>query len=281
MACLADTKTFAIADMRGGLSLNGARVTAMDSQSSARVVSARLSPDGTRLLTVDTDGLVSLTSVPDGRRISNFSKSVDVIHRLGISPKGTHVVMITKNGTGIVRETASAHEKRIFAGDVSSLSFSAHGEYLAFGGWGAVRPILWEFATGQSHRLEGLGHSTGIQAVTFSADSRLLATGGKDNTIILWDCRSDRQITRLSGHMAAVTALAFSPGGTILASGDSESTVRLWDLPSERELTILRGHSGGVAQLDFSADETILASIGLASGGYRYNAIVWSAVPIK
>ena len=59
----------------------------------------------------------------------------------------------------------------------------------------------------------------------------LLASGGVDQTIRLWDVASGQAIgTPLSAHHAAITHLAFSQDGKWLASAAGEEAIREWDM---------------------------------------------------
>ena len=58
----------------------------------------------------------------------------------------------------------------------------------------------------------------------------MLASGGPDSTVRLWDVAARTCIATLTGHAKAVTSVAFSPDGSTLASGSHDKTVRLWRL---------------------------------------------------
>ncbi|MCX6924382.1 MAG: WD40 repeat domain-containing serine/threonine-protein kinase, partial [Verrucomicrobia bacterium] len=76
-------------------------------------------------------------------------------------------------------------------------------------------------------------HNDSIMSMTFSADSRLLAVGGR-NTICITDIATHppAAVTTLRGHAGWVRALCFSPDGSLLASWSKDRTLRLWETRS-------------------------------------------------
>nr|CAH0102268.1 unnamed protein product [Daphnia galeata] len=84
----------------------------------------------------------------------------------------------------------------------------------------------------QDYIREWEGHSKGIYAICLkeSDDSNLLASGGADQTVRIWNidsslCQS-QQILR--GHEFLIVALSFSQNGSYLASADSNGIVIVW-----------------------------------------------------
>src|ERR1700722_18314029 len=76
------------------------------------------------------------------------------------------------------------------------------------------------------------GHTNAIDAVAFSPDGSLLASGGHDAIIKLWDVQTGSELRALAGHANTVTSLAFSRDGRMLVSGSLDSTIRFWDVES-------------------------------------------------
>jgi hypothetical protein len=92
---------------------------------------------------------------------------------------------------------------------------------------------LWDTATGkQRRRFIPKGQDASL-TLAFSPTGRFVATagsGGRDNTVYVWESATGREVCRFQGHQGGVPALAFAPDGRTLASGGSDSTVLVWDV---------------------------------------------------
>jgi WD40 repeat protein len=117
------------------------------------------------------------------------------------------------------------------------------------------------------------GHTGPVFNVAFSPDSKQIATGSGDNTVIIWDVETGEAIGEpLTGHQAAILGLAFSPDGQMIASGGVDSTVRLWDSVTGQQLQLFGDHNAMVNSVEFSPDGSLLTS-----GDLNGTAIIWDS----
>ncbi len=103
---------------------------------------------------------------------------------------------------------------------------------------------------------------SGVMSVAFSPNGSLLATGGLDQMVRLWDLMDPNKPPVVLGrHESPIFAVAFSPDGQTLATAGADPLVRLWNLANpDGEPVELSGHTDWILSVAFSPDGQTLAT---------------------
>ena len=102
--------------------------------------------------------------------------------------------------------------------------------------------------------------------MAWSPDGRILATGGSDGTVRLWNSEGSVNYAVLRGPRETVHALAFSFDSTMLVSGSSDRTIRIWDADTDHHLRTINVPNYSCYHLEFHPFKQIFAA-GFVNGG--------------
>ena len=114
------------------------------------------------------------------------------------------------------------------------------------------------------------GHTLSIKALDFTTDSRKLASGSQDGTVIVWDVETEKPLVTLTGHTGFIKGLRFLEDDKTLISGGNDGTIRLWDIDTRTEQIIKIKLPGFTSALTFSRDGK---TIGME---YRSQVQLWN-----
>ena len=148
-----------------------------------------------------------------------------------------------------------------YVGAVALPSHDPH--FIAYVGGSDNYDIRMRYSEDGDWRGSVSGHTSPAYSLAFRPNSYLLASGGGDNTVRIWDVRDRdnlRHVRTLRGHTGIVWSVAWSPDGRTLASGSRDGTVRLWNPNNGINFAVLRGHTEEVFCVAWSPDGRILAS---------------------
>ncbi|XP_006874015.1 PREDICTED: transducin beta-like protein 3 [Chrysochloris asiatica] len=130
----------------------------------------------------------------------------------------------------------------------------------------ASRALLlaqWAWREGSVTRLWKAVHTAPVATMTFDPTSTLLATGGCDGTVRVWDVIRHYGTHHFKGSPGVVHLVAFhpDPAHLLLFSSAADAAIRVWSLQDRSCLAVLTAHYSAVTSLAFSPDgHTMLSS---------------------
>ncbi len=191
-----------------------------------------------------------------------------MVRALAVSPDGQRVLSGSFDFSAILWDFGDQSEIAVLDGhdgpvnDVSFFGDSAHAVSASDDG----TAILWnlEDPTNPQQVFRLRGHGFKVMAVAVQAEASLIATGGWDKTVRLWDARTGEALAVID-LPSPVNALAFVTGGDgpLIAIGGHDGPVRLWHVGRGVMVGALNGHAMGITRLAASPDGVRLLSAGI------------------
>ena len=155
-------------------------------------------------------------------------------------------------------------------GFIESLKFSRNGKLIiASGGRGGKsgNVIGWEVESGRRVLDVGSEQDT-ILTADISADQSLIAIGGTNKLIKVFDLATNEVLYQIKKHSEWVTQVSFSPDGILLATADRNGGLFVWEAKTGNPFYSLDGHKEEITGLSWRADGNVLLS-GSEEGSVR------------
>jgi len=203
---------------------------------------------------------------PDGTTAHLFKEAPKTLSALAWHPNAG-AIAAASFGRVVIWDADDFHVQREYpyGSAIEILVWSPDGRWLVAGAQdNAVH--LWLPAEDQEFHMSG--YETKVRELSFSSDSRWLATGGARDACV-WDCTGagpeGREPVALP-HPDRVCAVAFQRVHDLLATADNSGGVGLWSLIGGESRVATVKLTAPASNLAWSPDDTMLA-IGSQKGG--------------
>ncbi len=246
-----------------------------------KVTSVSFSPDGGRIISGSYDWTIRIWDLsefqkPDRLRgyldTNRLRGHFDTIVDVCFSPTGDRIATGSKDGTIRIWDAGTGHElacmgpadgktpfwKLWFSPDGTRIVSRAYDPEVD-DGWERV----WVWDVNKCQKLTSIspyarsGWNRPLHYFTlliFSPDGERVASAADDNTVRVWDMRTDFEFPPLRGHQSSVRGVSFSHSADLVVSGSDDKTIRVWEVGTGREIACLHGHKGSIVRVSFSPD---------------------------
>lgn len=106
---------------------------------------------------------------------------------------------------------------------------------------------------------------------TWRHDGKLVAAGGENGIVQIFDVNSRSLLRQMTSHKRAVHSVSFAHDKLHLLSAGDDATVRWWDVSSGEQVSRLDGHTDYVRTAALSPQSEEL----VATGGYDHMCKLW------
>ncbi|KAI9480985.1 MAG: WD40-repeat-containing domain protein [Benjaminiella poitrasii] len=234
------------------------------------------------LLAVGLESCVYLWNANTSRVTKLCDFVSDTVATVKWSPVGSLLAIGTENGKIVLYNTDTLRKVRIWRTHNSRVG-SLTWKYNILTSGSRDRIIYHhDVRSSSSYFRQLVSHTHEICGLQWNPEGTMLASGGNDNDVLIWESHNDNILQRFSEHKAAVKALCWSPHKRgILASGGGsmDKTIKFWNVNSG-ELTASHDTGSQVCNLIWSKrSDELVSSHGYSSTetGLSNQVIVWKA----
>ncbi len=166
-----------------------------------------------------------------------------------VSASSDLLVKVWRPHSGLQEEPATVGQHADYVKCVASPGQQA--DWVASGGLDR-RIYLWDLnGGGKTLEIDVSGEEMTEKGSVYalSANHSILASGGPESTVRLWDPKTGKNITKFVGHTDNVRAILVNDAGDIIMTASSDQTVKVWSVTAGRCMHTLTMHNDSVWSL--------------------------------
>ncbi|MDJ1180224.1 hypothetical protein PJF56_15275 [Roseofilum sp. BLCC_M91] len=193
------------------------------------VVTLAISSEYKILATGSRDRTVKLWDLYNGFRRLTFSWETGWVNRLALTPDQKTLIAGTDTGNLYQVNLINLQDKvlpKVTNSAIEALIVMPDNQGFIVGQGSQI--FIRDLASGAVQVT--LLHPGEVRALAVSPDGKLLASGGGDRTIQIWNLETQEAIGLLRDHDDEVLSLAFSPQGDLLVSGGADGNIKIWQV---------------------------------------------------
>jgi DNA-binding SARP family transcriptional activator/WD40 repeat protein len=243
-----------------------------------RVLDVAWNPDGRTFATAGAFGDVQSWHAANGSRAISFQGLFGQnAHAVAFNAKGTLLAAASEGGGVYLWDPRTGKP----AGgplhtDVPAydLAFSPDGKELAAALLGNGVAYVWRLPSKSLAFIVTIDDEVNRgDAVAFSPDGKLLATGGGSGLVKFWDAQTGRQVGgSLLASAGYVLSVAFDPTGRLLVTGSTDGVTRLWDVRNRNRVgSPLPTIDNVSAEADFTASGNGIVTVYASGEAFSYD----------
>jgi WD40 repeat protein len=195
------------------------------------VYSLAYSPDGKYLATAGFEETVRIYDGASRQLVKELAGPGADLRCVAFSPDSSRLAAAGRTGQVRAWTVATGEVDLEIAaaglGRLRTLAWLPDGQKLVSAGENRLL-CVWDAHSGQP--LGRVHCQTGKLLSMVVCGENLIATGGSDNVIRVWNWQTEAESEALVGHTGSVASLAFDSASRTIISGSFDTTVRVWRL---------------------------------------------------
>lgn len=189
------------------------------------------SPDGQFIVSINLAGNnIKIWDAKTGRLVIQYKSKIQQLQALDWSTDGTYIVAASKEGSMQMWFVGTGMD-----GDRNSLQREQTRVY--------QRTAV-----------------SNINALDWSPNKKLLAYGGGNNSVDIWNPITGISPVHYDQHKGPIHSIQWSPDGATIASASADKSVQVWDANNGKAIYSYQNHSDAVNTVRWSPDGKLLAS---------------------